>query len=116
MTDQSKPLHAHPSFSELVTDLADGQVDQHLTSELSRIAEAVHDTGKVGELTVKLKLKRERGMVLVHVESNAKLPQEALHATLFHVGLNGALLREDPRQQKLKNIDPPRMVRPEGDL
>lgn len=114
MTQQT-PLHPHPSFSELVTDLADGQVDHHLTTELSRIAEAVHETGHQGELTIKLKLKRERGMVLVHVESNAKLPKEAMHATLFHVGLNGALLREDPRQQKLKHLDPPRMVRPEGD-
>lgn len=101
------PLHPSPDFSEFITDLDHGKINQKLTEELARVVDAVEDTGLVGELTVKLKVKREGKMATVHLDIRTKCPAHPLHATLFYFGVNGELLREDPRQLSLKTLDRP---------
>ena len=46
-------------------------------------------------------------MAAVGVEVKSKVPKHPLHGTLFHVGENGELLREDPRQLKMKGLEKP---------
>lgn len=109
---QEKPLHEHPSFSEFITDLDHGKIDQTLTAKLAELVAAVEDNHKKGKLTLTIHVKPENKMAQVSVEYKLDKPQPPLHGTLFHIGLKGALLREDPRQMKLKNLDDhPRVVR-----
>ncbi len=105
----SEPVTDHPSFSEFITDLSHGQVEQRLTQELAELVEAVEGTGKIGTLTLKIHVKREGSVAAVVCESSMKKPKDPMHGTIMHFGNNGALLREDPRQLKLKNLDQPKL-------
>lgn len=103
------PPHPAPSFSEFVTDLDHGRIDQLLTERLAEVVKAVEETGKVGELVFRLAVKLEGKMAVVGAEIKSKVPEHPLHGTLFYVGGNGELLRDDPRQQTMKGLEPPRM-------
>lgn len=96
-----------PSFSEFITDLDNGSIDQTLTERMAEVTKAVEETGKVGELTIKLTIRKEGKMATVHPEIKTKIPEHGMHATLFHVGDNGELLREDPKQLRMKALDKP---------
>ncbi len=48
-------------------------------------------------------------MATVSVVVKEKIPKYPLHATLFHFGANGELLRQDPRQMQLKNLTKPKL-------
>lgn len=109
MTEDSNPgIHEAPDFSEFVTDLADGRVNQRLTATIAEVCEAVQETGLVGEVTVKFIIKKESSRAVVAVEIKEKIPRHPEHATLFYFG-NGGLVREDPRQLKLKGLDAPKL-------
>lgn len=96
-TTQPTPYET-PDFAEFVTDLDHGKINQHLTEQLAKVVAAVEDTGKQGELIIRLLVKKEGKMAVVGVEIKAKAPQHPLHGTLFYIGDNGELLREDPRR------------------
>lgn len=109
MTDSKDSIGPHeaPDFSEFVTDLADGRVNQRLTATIAEICEAVQDTGLVGELNVKFTFKKESSRAIVAVEIKEKVPRHPEHATLFYFGNNG-LVREDPKQLTMKGLDAPK--------
>ena len=110
MTEESHPeLHEAPDFSEFVTDLAEGRVNQRLTETLAEVCEAVQETGLIGEVTVKFIIKKESNRALVAVEIKEKVPKLPEHATLFYFGNNGGILREDPKQLKFKGLEAPRL-------
>ena len=109
MTEETHTeLHEAPDFSEFVTDLAEGRVNQRLTETLAEVCEAVQETGLIGEVTVKFIIKKESNRALVAVEIKEKIPKLPEHATLFYFG-NVGLLREDPKQLKFKGLDAPRL-------
>ncbi len=101
--------HAAPDFAAFVTDLHYGEINQKLTDRLAEVVRAVENTGRSGELTVKFSVKKEGEMAIIGVDIKAKAPEHPLHGTLFYMGGNGELLREDPRQLTLKNLDKPPM-------
>lgn len=103
------PPHPTPSFSEFVTDLDHGRIDQLATERLAEVVRAVEETGKVGELVIRFAVKLEGKMAVVGCEIKSKVPEHPLHGTLFYVGGNGELLRDDPRQMPLKGLEAPRM-------
>lgn len=108
-TENNQPgLHEAPDFSEFITDLAEGRVNQRLTATLAEVCEAVEDTGLVGELIVKFSVKKESGRAVVIVDIKEKVPKNPEHATLFYFG-NGGLIREDPKQLKFKGLDKPQL-------
>lgn len=109
MTEDNHPgIHEAQDFSEFVTNLADGRVNQRLTTTLAKVCEKVEETGLVGELTVKFIVKKESGRALVAVDIKEKVPKHPEHSTLFYFG-NDCLLREDPKQLKLKGLDVPKL-------
>jgi hypothetical protein len=107
-TTTARP-HEAPSFSEFITDLDHGRIDQEATERLAELTRAVQETKKVGELTLKLSLKFESGRAIVVPEIKIKKPQHGLLGTLFYVGENGELLRDDPKQEVMKEILTPPM-------
>lgn len=106
----SKKIPINPDFAEFITDLSHGSVNQRLTEDLAQVVEAVQETGRVGELTIKLNVKLEGGMAVVNTEIKSKAPRAPLPGTMFFVGNNGSLHREDPRQTKMKSLDAPRLA------
>jgi len=100
----AKPYEA-PDFAEFITDLAHGDINQKLTDALAEVTNAVEETGKVGELSIKFTVKKEGKMAIVAVDIKKKCPEHPLHGTLFYIGDNGELLRDDPRQLRLKGLD-----------
>lgn len=106
-------VHEAPDFATVVTDLADGTVNQRLSEKLAELVMAVEETGKSGTMTVKIGVKKEGTMAIVGVECTTKIPEHPMHGTLFHLGRAGALLRDDPRQLPLRNLSPvPRVADP----
>lgn len=108
MSKETIMPHEAPDFSEFITDLVNGEVNQKLTTDLAKVVEAVQETGLVGELVVKCIVKKENDRAIVAVEIKKKVPEHQPHGTLFYFG-NGGLVRDDPRQMKLKGLEAPKL-------
>ncbi|MCH7703871.1 MAG: ATP-dependent 6-phosphofructokinase [Planctomycetes bacterium] len=84
-------LYETPDFSAFITDLAHGDINQKLTAALVEVTNAVEETGKVGELSVKFVLKKEGKMAIVAVDLKKKVPEHPMHGTLFYIGDNDSM-------------------------
>ena len=63
---------------------------------------AVAQTNKVGDMTIKIKVKPSGdGMVMVEDAIKVNLPEPDRSASLYFYDDHGSLHREDPRQQRL---------------
>jgi hypothetical protein len=93
-------------FSAFVTDLANGQVNQRLSEQLSKLVEGVEDTHQKGTLTVTFTVSEEGRQIKVDAKCEAKMPQHPLHGTLFFPVPDkpGEITRDDIRQLKLRNL------------
>lgn len=95
-------------FSTCIMDLAHGDVNGSLSEKLEKLIEAVDETGKAGVLTIKLGVKKEGTMAVVHIDATIKLPEPAMPSTMFFFNEDGkSLTREDPRQLTLKTLAAP---------
>ena len=110
MSSNEIKLHEAPDFSEFITDLVNGEVNQKLTATMAEVVGAVCETGLNGEVTLKLQIKKESGRAMVGVEIKKKVPEHPVHGTLFFFGNNG-LVRDDPKQMKFKGLDAPKIVK-----
>jgi hypothetical protein len=108
MDEKQKP-HEAPDFATFITDLDNGRINQLLTDKMAEVVRAVEETGKVGEVSIRFLMKKEGNMAIVGVDVKQKKPEHALHGTLFYIGQNGELLRDDPRQLTLKNLTTPKL-------
>ena len=116
--NKMKPIET-PDFATFITDLAHGEINQKLTEAMAEVIRAVEATNKVGELVVRFIAKRNGNMAIVATEIRKKIPEEPLTGSMFYIGDNGELFREDPRQLRLKNLDAPVMKTvdfPMGDM
>ncbi|WP_103018140.1 hypothetical protein [Alicycliphilus denitrificans] len=93
------------SFADFLAaqpDLAD-----ELADALSDMVHASTETGKVSELTLKVKLKPlggTSGQVELDTDVKAKLPQPARGKTLMFATPSNNLQRENPKQQTLDGL------------
>lgn len=106
------------AFVELLRDLRRGETMEELSEELADLQIRCKQTGKVGELTLKIKVRPEKGMdgmFNITDEIKTKKPQFDRGATVFYEHADMQLRREDPRQQKLelREVEPeePKEVR-----
>lgn len=89
-------------FADVVRELAGGTVYEDLTTQLGEVVTAVLDTGKVGELSLKLSIKPNgEGSVRVLSDIKQKVPAPTRGETLFFATTTGSLIRNDPRQPEL---------------
>lgn len=94
-------------FQDILTDLDDGRVHEQLGELWRKVVQAVKETNKPAELTLKLTAKLERGtMVVVVPKVSSKLPAPATSPTLFYTDDEGNVHRNDPKQQTLKIVTP----------
>lgn len=95
------------SFQDVLTDIDDGSLHEQLTELWPKVVQAVKDTNKPGELTIKLTAKLDRGtMLVVASKVTTKLPAPATNPTLFYTDEEGNTTRHDPKQQTLKMVTP----------
>lgn len=100
MTAKPETTAAATDVGEFITDLDGGVFDRKLSIALSQVAASVVDNNKVGEVDVKLKLKRIPGTSQVHIEHtlkyskptlDGKAGEEETRTTAMHVGKFGKL-------------------------
>ena len=91
-------------FTDILRDYRNGVLVRQLTERMAKLQAAVEETGKPGELNLKIKLKPEPGedgAVKVSAAITQKIPERDLPDALFFSDGNGSLLREPPKGGKL---------------
>lgn len=87
-------------FYQILCEMRDGRVDMALTEELAQVLAGVQETGKVGELSLKLKITPDGDAISIETHISTKIPKQSLGASIFYE-MGGALFRSDPRQGDL---------------
>ena len=94
-------------FTDFFKQLDFGNLEAEATDALNDMVHACTETGKTGELTIKVKLKPiggKAGQVELDADVKVKLPQPARGKTLMFATPDNNLQRENPRQQSLEGL------------
>ncbi|PHS59669.1 MAG: hypothetical protein COB03_02170 [Alteromonas sp.] len=92
------------AFTMMLAKLRRGQTLEELSEALVEAQERCKDTGKMAEITLKVKIKPEKGMpgmFMLSDEIKSKLPEFDRGASVMFEDANMQLQLEDPRQQKM---------------
>lgn len=94
-------------FADWLRELSKGRVHQDATNRLAELVEAIHDTGKPGEITIRVKIKPQPKMdgraVLAEGAVTAKIPAPDAATSLFFVD-GPRLVRNAPEQPEIPDI------------
>lgn len=117
--DDEKQSKFHSGdFCELVETIGHGCFKDKVESLLGELVDAVKETGKDGQLTIKLKLKKAGEHCSVKADATITRPQHPTPESVFFFGQKGRIHRDNPRQTRLKQVPaaPPalRTVKPTG--
>ena len=89
-------------FTDVIGDLAGGEIASELTAALADVVAAVNETRKVGSLTLSIKVRpNSDSTVMVTTDIKAKAPEPPRGDTLFFTTTDGSLRRDDPKQRDL---------------
>ena len=92
-------------FTDTLGALRFGTLNDDLSTELNKLVQACSSTGKVGELTLKIKLKPGKGgQIEVFDEIKLNAPKEERGSSIMFATPEGNLQREDPRQMQLDGL------------
>ena len=91
---------APPDFASFIATDNKGRTNAAISEKLAALVAAVQNVGKGGEVNIKIKVdpwaKNDSEKVKVTVATAAKVPVEAPLPSLWFMGVNGALLKDDP--------------------
>ncbi len=91
------------SIIDTIRHLHGGTFLDLASDSLAELVSAVDSTGKPGEITIKINVKKmSKGAMGVIGKLSLRKPQEAPDATLMFPTPDGDLLTQDPRQQNLE--------------
>lgn len=92
-----------------------GETQKELSEELHTAVQRAIDTGKVAEITLKIKIKPEANgaQVFITDEIKSKIPQFARSQTILFPTPEGNLIREDPRQMSIPGLKAIETERPD---
>lgn len=105
--DQVRP------FAAVLAEIGGGKLHARISAQLAELSAAVADTGKKGEITIKIKVEPFRkggdNARMVTGTSMAKIPEgeDATPASVFFADRTGNLQRNDPNQAQLPLIGLP---------
>lgn len=95
---------------DLIADIRRGKVAADLTEELHALIAACVDTGKKGELLLRLTIEPDKNapQERFNVDGRvvAKTPVRSQRPSLFFVTDDGNLTRTDPRQEAFEGLSP----------
>lgn len=90
--------HVRP-FTEMLSGLQRGVVADEAATELAEVTRAVRETGKKGQVILKLTIAPYKGndeIVNVTGEVSSKIPKPDPAASVFYFSDDGQLTRDDP--------------------
>lgn len=100
------------SLPKVLTYLHNGTFQSHASDELTKLVQAVQESGRGGSLTITIKVKPTTGTrktLTFEGDFKAKAPVIAPDATLFFPDEDGNLHVDDPRQTRMELQEvPPR--------
>ncbi len=91
-------------ITDVLRDIRRGKVVDRATEMLAEVVRAVDETGKAGELTIKLSIKPEKGggvIKTISAKVTAKRPEGDLPEGIFYSDRDGDLHRTDPAQPEM---------------
>lgn len=112
-TDKGKkePRIGLTLFSELATELAQGDFDREVTSELAKAAQAAEATQQKAEVNIKIVLRPGPKMMGVIASIKSTIPRPALQTSQLFIDDKGGLHTENPRQAQIP-FGGPQVVKP----
>lgn len=102
-------------ITDILREIRRGRAVDQASRMLAELVRAVDETGKPGELTIKLKVKPEKGggsQKTILAEIKAKKPEGDIPEAVFFSGPDGDLHRSDPEQGEMFK----EASRPSGDI
>lgn len=92
-------------FTQTLDQLRFGSLTDDLTKALNELTIKCGDTGRSGELTLKLVLKPGKaGQIEIVDDIKVRLPKDEKGSTIMFATVEGNLTREDPRQMRLEAL------------
>lgn len=92
-------------FTDTLAQLRFGTLTEDLTAKLHELTQKCTETGRSGEITLKLQLKPGKGgQIEVFDDIKLKLPKEERGSSIMFATPEGNLQREDPRQMSLEGL------------
>lgn len=91
-------------FLDTVRQLRNGKTQDELSEAINELVQACRDTGKAGELVLKIKINPDKGgngQYFLSDEVNVKKPKYERSKTLMFGTPEGNLQRTDPNQHEL---------------
>lgn len=99
-------------FASVLLEIGKGRLHTRLSEQLAEICAAVTETGKKGQLVIKIEVKplpkADKNTLVVTGSSAAKTPEsdDASPTSVFFADDAGNLTRNDPRQMTLPFREP----------
>ena len=91
-----------PSFHDVLDMIRSGELSTELDEQIAGTVKAVQATGKAGELTLKIKIKKSKSdQIELSDAVICKMPQPERKVTYVFALENGAISQADPRQRAL---------------
>ncbi len=92
-------------FTDTLRQIRFGELQDELTAQLNALTKTCTQTGRAGELVLKIKLKPGKGgQVEVLDDLTVKTPKPERGTSIFFSTPEGNLQREDPRQMELAEL------------
>jgi hypothetical protein len=92
-------------FSDVLREIRNGEALDNLSEKLNQLVKAVDETGKGGELTLKITLKpMKSGAIEICDDVKIKKPELPVGTSLFFPTVEGNLQRNDPRQTEIPGL------------
>lgn len=100
----TSPTRHDLNFLELLQHFRRGELLHQADEHLSRVVEAMANTGGDGEITIKLKLKfNKAGQIELNPSITPKVPQPAMGTGIYFVDEESRLSRRDPKQMDIED-------------
>ena len=91
-------------FADNLRYIGKGAINDELTEKMAELVKAVRETGKKGEITLKISVAMmasgNEDMVKLTPMVSAKIPETDSPVTIMYSTHDGDLLREDPDKQQ----------------
>lgn len=92
-------------FPDTLNSMRYGTLVDDLTKAMTELTAKCADTGRAGELTLKLVLKPGKGgQIEVFDEIKVKTPKEEKGSSIFFATPDGNLTRDDPKQLSIEGL------------
>lgn len=107
-TDKAKPDVVRGDAVGVIRQVRKGELAFELDQEIEALVQAVKETGKGGDITLKLTVKPlKAGSKTLDVGGTvkSKLPVKPHDASIFYATADNKLVRNDPDQMRFPGVD-----------